>query len=82
LLPALTHSALTAAQVVTGVYVIEAIFNWHGVSELLTRSLSGIPDVSLALGFSVYSVIVVLVIMLVLDILQGVADPRVRQEKN
>lgn len=81
LLPALTHSALTAAQVVTGVYVVEAIFNWHGVSELLTDSLGSIPDVDLALGFCVYSILVVLSIMLVLDIVQGLVDPRVRQGK-
>lgn len=80
LLPALTHTALTAAQVVTGVYVVEAIFNWHGVSELLTQSLGGIPDVPLALGFSVYSVIVVLCIMFILDVIQGLVDPRVRSE--
>ena len=79
LLPALTHSALTAAQLVTGVYVVEAIFNWHGVSELITDSMgSGIPDVSLALGFSVYSVIVVLGIAFVLDLLQALVDPRIR----
>lgn len=82
LLPALTHTALSAAQVVTGVYVVEAIFNWHGVSELLTKSLGGSPDVHLALGFSVYSVIVVLTIMLILDILQSLVDPRVRTENH
>lgn len=81
MLPALTHSALTAAQVMTGVYVVEAIFNWHGVSELLTDSLGGIPDVQLALGFSIYSILVVLGIMLLLDIVQGFIDPRVRQGK-
>ncbi len=78
LVPALNHSAVTAAQVMTGVYVVEAIFNWHGVSELLIQSLGSIPDVDLALGFSVYSIVVVLVIVLVLDIVQGIVDPRVR----
>lgn len=79
LLPALTHSALTAAQLVTGVYVVEAIFNWHGASELITESMgSGIPDIQLALGFSVYSIIVVLGIVLLLDIVQALVDPRIR----
>lgn len=82
LLPALTHSALAAAQVMTGVYVVEAIFNWHGVSELLTESLGSIPDVDLALGFCVYSILVVLSIMLLLDIVQGLVDARLRLGKN
>ncbi len=79
MLPGLTHSALTAAQLVTGVYVVEAIFNWHGISDVLLQSMgSGIPDVSLALGFCVYSVIVVLSIALIIDIGQGLVDPRIR----
>jgi peptide/nickel transport system permease protein len=79
MLPGLTHSALTAAQLITGVYVVEAIFNWHGVSEIITQSMgSGLPDVNLALGFSVYNVIVVLSIVFILDLVQGVVDPRVR----
>jgi len=79
MVPVLTHSALTAAQVITGVYVIEAIFNWHGVSELLTLSLGGVPDVNLALGFSTYSIMVVLSMVLLLDIAQAAVDPRVRE---
>jgi peptide/nickel transport system permease protein len=79
MLPGLTHSALTAAQLVTGVYVVEAIFNWHGISDLLLESMgSGIPDVSLALGFCVYSIVVVLSIALILDIVQALVDPRIR----
>ncbi len=79
ILPGLTHSVLTAAQLVTGVYVVEAIFNWHGVSELITESMgSGLPDVNLALGFCVYSVIVVLSIVFILDLVQGFVDPRIR----
>ncbi len=76
LLPALTHTGLTAAQLVTGVFVVEVIFNWNGVSELLTKSLGTIPDVPLAMGFAVYSVVVVLAVTFVLDIIQGLADPR------
>jgi peptide/nickel transport system permease protein len=79
MLPGLTHSALTAAQLITGVYVVEAIFNWHGVSEIITQSMGiGLPDVNLALCFCVYNVIVVLSIVFILDLLQGVVDPRVR----
>jgi ABC-type dipeptide/oligopeptide/nickel transport system permease component len=78
LVPVLNHTAFTAAQVMTGVFVVEVIFNINGISELLTKSLGTIPDVPLALGVCVYSVIVVLSITLVLDVIQGLVDPRLR----
>jgi peptide/nickel transport system permease protein len=82
MLPAMTHSALTAAQLLTGVFVVEAIFNWNGVSNLLSQTIGiGFPDVDLAMGFCVYSVVVVLSIVFILDLVQGLIDPRVRLGK-
>jgi peptide/nickel transport system permease protein len=78
LVPVLTHTALTAAQVVTGVYVVEVIFNFNGISELLTKSLGPFPDVPVAMGASVYGVVVVLILTLILDLIQVIADPRLR----
>lgn len=75
--PALTTSALSAATLITGVYVVEMVFNWPGVSKLITYTIYE-PDVALAAGFSVYSVLGVLAIMLSLDILQVLVDPRLR----
>lgn len=80
LIPALTASALSAASLVSGVYVIERVFNLHGVSELITGTgLAGFGDAPLALGFALYSVSVVLVVMFVLDIAQAIVDPRLRE---
>lgn len=77
--PVLASTALSAASLVTGVYVVEAVFNFHGVSELIT-SAALIPDASLAMGFAVYSVLVVLLLMLILDFLQALIDPWSREE--
>ena len=83
LVPALTTSALSAASLMTGVYVIEVVFNFHGVSELIVGSASfGIPDAPSALGFAVYSVMVVLIVMFSLDVIQAVIDPRLRERLN
>lgn len=80
LLPALTSSSLSAASLITGVFVIEVIFDYKGLSELVTRSLqSTAPDSALAMGFAIYSVMLVLPIMLLLDMLKGLADPRIRE---
>jgi peptide/nickel transport system permease protein len=78
--PALTASALSAATLVTGIYVVEIIFNMKGVSELISGAAQFTAlDVTAALGFAVYSVCMVLIIMLALDILQAVLDPRLRE---
>jgi peptide/nickel transport system permease protein len=79
LLPALTSTALTAAALISGVFVIEVIFNLHGISKLATSALGFIPDVPLALGIAIYSVFLVLPIMLALDLLQAIVDPRIRE---
>jgi peptide/nickel transport system permease protein len=78
--PVLTASALSAATLVTGIYVVEIIFNLKGVSEMITGAARFTAlDVAAALGFAVYSVLLVLAIMLLLDILQAVFDPRLRE---
>jgi peptide/nickel transport system permease protein len=76
--PGLTSGALSAASLITGVYVIEVVFDWPGISKLITFSMWQ-PDVTLAAGFAVYSVLAVLLLMVLLDILQAVVDPRIRQ---
>ncbi|HJQ14996.1 MAG TPA: ABC transporter permease, partial [Anaerolineales bacterium] len=77
--PALTSIALSATSIVTGVFVAEIIFDFNGVSDVILSAMEGIPDAAAALGFAVYSVIMVLVLMFVLDVLQAALDPRVRE---
>lgn len=79
--PALATTALTAASLVTGVYVIEAVFGFHGVSELITRSWLYTPDAPMAMGFALYSVLAVLLVMLLLDVVQAIINPHIREEQ-
>ena len=82
MLPALSSSALSAASLVTGVFVVEVIFSLPGVSEPLGASTVyyGIlmPDIPATMGFAVYGVLLVLPLMLILDVIQSFIDPRVR----
>jgi peptide/nickel transport system permease protein len=80
LTPSLTSVALSAASITTGVFVVEVIFNLKGISDVLVASMSWTPDAVAALGFSVYSVILVISLMFLLDLAQAVTDPRVRDE--
>ena len=77
--PALTSSLLSAASLITGVFVVEIIYNFHGLSEIAVRSMEFTPDAPAALGFAIYSVIVVLALMFILDIIQSSLDPRIRE---
>ncbi len=86
LAPALSSSALAAASLFTGVFMIEIIFDIKGVADLVvhgTLTGSNMPiaglDVPIAMGFCVYSVTMVLVIMFVLDVLRAILDPRSRE---
>ena len=78
--PAMTSMALSAASLLTGVYVIEIIFNFRGISQVIVGAFSLVPDAPAALGFALYSVLLVLTLMFILDLLQAAFDPRVREE--
>lgn len=80
LVPALNSTALSAASLIMGVFVVEVIFGFHGVSEMITGAMQFIPDTPVAMGFAIYSVLLVLPLMFILDILTGIADPRIREE--
>ena len=77
--PSLTSMALSAASIVTGVFVVEVIFTFNGVSSIITTAMQGTPDAPAALGFAIYSVLIVLLLMFVLDVFQALFDPRVRE---
>ena len=77
--PSLTSMTLSAATIITGVFVSEIIFDFDGVSYVIVKAMSGIPDAPAALGFAIYSVIFILLLMFILDVLQAVLDPRVRE---
>jgi peptide/nickel transport system permease protein len=79
-LPAFTAMVLSAAGLVTGVYVVESVFNFKGLSELITKGFFVAPDAPLVMGFAIFSVLLVLPIMLVFDLLRTLLDPRLREE--
>jgi len=83
--PALATSTLAMATLLTGVFIVEIVFNLHGVSEVVTAwardpfATQRIPDTAAVMGFAVYSVIVVQILMLALDLLQAALNPRFRE---
>lgn len=80
LAPTLTTMAISASSIVTSSFVVEIIFVLPGVSQVIVKAMRGLPDAPASLGFAVYSVIMVISLMFVLDVLQAFLDPRVRDE--
>ena len=78
--PALTSVGISAAAILGGVFVVEIIFSFKGISDVIVRSVSGASDAPAALGFAIYSVIIILLLMFFIDVLQAALDPRVREE--
>lgn len=78
--PSFTAMTLSAASLVTGVFIVESVFNMNGMAELITRGFAGAPDAPLVMGFAVFSVLLVLPIILVFDLLRAAFDPRLRDE--
>ena len=77
--PSLTSMTLSATSIVTGVFVAEIIYDINGVSGVIVEAMTGIADAAAALGFAMYSVILILLLMFVLDVMQAIVDPRVRE---
>ena len=78
--PVLTHTMLSAASLLTNVFVVEIIFNYPGLSTVGVKSLAFIPDAPSAMGFAIYSTVLVLALTSLLDFLKAVVDPRLREE--
>jgi ABC-type dipeptide/oligopeptide/nickel transport system permease component len=78
--PALNSIALSAATLVTGVFVVEVIFTLPGVSQPLNTAIAYTPDISAAMGFAVFGIILVLLLMILLDVILAIVNPRVQEE--
>jgi peptide/nickel transport system permease protein len=76
-LPTLTASGLLLAQLLTGSVLIEKVFNWPGVGALVVDSILR-QDFAVVQTFILLSAVFYVVINLLIDVLYGVIDPRVR----
>jgi len=77
-LPAvLTVIGLAFANVMTGAVLVENIFAWPGIGQYAYRSATNL-DLPAIMGVSLFVAAVYIILNLVVDVLYGVIDPRVR----
>lgn len=79
-LPILTVIGITFGGLVTGAVVTETIFNIPGLGSLIINSVSK-RDYTVIQGIVLFVTFVYVMLNLVIDILYGIIDPRVRLEE-
>lgn len=77
IMPVMTVLGPTVAAVLTGTFVIEAIFAIPGMGKYYVESVNN-NDYAMILGMTVFYGCFLVLCNLIVDILYGVADPRVR----
>jgi peptide/nickel transport system permease protein len=77
LIPVLTFAGLNLLIMVNVAVVIEVIFNWPGVGQLLYDGLSN-RDFPMVQGVVLMSGLMIVVLNFAIDVLYGYVDPRIR----
>ena len=80
LLPVLTTVLSHIPHIIGGSVVVEQIFGWPGMGSLLFSAINS-RDFGIVMGVTVVIALTVLGTNLVLDLLYGLVDPRVRREE-
>ncbi len=78
MLPVLSYLGPAIAAILTGSVVVEEIFGIPGLGQFFVRGALN-RDYTLVLGIVVFYATLIVMLNLVVDILYGVVDPRVRQ---
>jgi ABC-type dipeptide/oligopeptide/nickel transport system permease component len=79
LLPVVTVIGLSFGGLVSGAVLTETIFGLSGVGRMLLEGIAA-RDYTLVQGFTVIIAVAFVIINLVVDVLYGFLDPRIRQD--
>jgi peptide/nickel transport system permease protein len=77
MLPQITGLALSFGQIFSGALITEIVFSYPGLGNLLYHAIIN-GDYNLIMGITVYSIVAITTLILVVDLLYPLLDPRVR----
>jgi len=77
LIPVVTYLGFNTGVLLIGAILTETIFAWPGMGSLLYDSIR-LRDYPVVLGIFIYGSIIVILANLIVDILYGILDPRIR----
>ena len=78
MLPLLSYLGPAIAAVLTGSIVVEAVFGIPGLGQFFVRGAMN-RDYTLVLGIVIFYATLIVTLNLVVDVLYGAIDPRIRQ---
>jgi peptide/nickel transport system permease protein len=79
LIPVATIAGTTVAGLLNGVVITETIFNWNGLGKAAADAALNL-DVLTMLGYALFTALLFVLVNLVVDVMYGLLDPRVRFE--
>jgi oligopeptide transport system permease protein len=78
MLPVLSYMGPAIAAILSGSVVVEEVFGIPGLGQFFVRGALN-RDYTLVLGIVIFYATLIILLNLVVDILYGVIDPRIRQ---
>lgn len=79
LIPVITLSGFVLVGLVNGVVITETIFDFPGLGQWAAQAATNL-DYGSVLGFAVFTAMLVVIANLLVDLLYGVIDPRIRYD--
>lgn len=79
LIPVITLSGFVLIGLVNGVVITETIFNYPGLGQWAASAAVNL-DYASVLGFAVFTAVMVVFANLLVDVLYGIVDPRIRYD--
>ncbi len=79
LIPVITLSGFVLIGLINGVVITETIFNYPGLGQWAATAATNL-DYASVLGFAIFTAIMVVIANLLVDVLYGVVDPRIRYD--
>ena len=73
----ITMAGMDIPWFIGGVVLVERVFNWPGVGRMAVEAIETV-DVPLILGTVTFSALLVVVSGILIDVVQGIVDPRIR----
>lgn len=80
LIPLVTAAAPVLGYLITGSFIVEFIFGIPGIGRYYVTAVTG-RDYSVVMGITVLLSVIIIIANLVVDILYGYLDPRIRDER-
>jgi peptide/nickel transport system permease protein len=81
LLPQVTTLAISLAAVMSGAVLVEVIFGYPGVGNLLFKAIAG-NDYFVIQGIALFIILSIGIVLLALDLLYPLIDPRIRYRQD